>query len=123
VPVNQRHEFILIFRKYVSEEYHSRRDTPDVDDERRIASKLTAEEWREYAQSLWELPRASPEADTEHPAMFPLELPQRLITLYSFAGDLVLDPFVATGTTAVAAKRSGRDYTGIDQNESYIKAA
>jgi len=123
VPVNQRHEYILVFRKYVSEEYHNRRDTPDVDDERRKASKLTAEEWREYAQSVWELPRASPEADTEHPAVFPLELPRRLIALYSFAGDVVLDPFVGTGTTAVAAKQSGRDYIGIDRNESYIETA
>lgn len=123
VPVSQRHEYILIFRKYVSEEYHSRRDIPDTDDERRIASKLTADEWRKYAQSVWELPESSPDVDTEHPATFPLELPRRLIALYSFAGDLVIDPFVGTGTTAVAAKQSGRDYIGIDRSKSYVETA
>jgi site-specific DNA-methyltransferase (adenine-specific) len=123
VPVSQRHEYILIFRKYVSEEYHSRRDIPDTDDERRIASKLTADEWRKYAQSVWELPESSPDVDTEHPATFPLELPRRLIALYSFAGDLVLDPFIGTGTTAVAAKQSGRDYIGIDRSKSYVETA
>ncbi|WP_323676870.1 site-specific DNA-methyltransferase [Halorubellus sp. PRR65] len=123
VPVNQRHEYILVFRKYVSEEYHERRDLPPVDSERRRASKLTNDEWREYAQSVWELPRPSPDVETDHPAVFPLELPRRLIALYSFAGDLVLDPFVGTGTTAVAAKQTGRDYVGFDQNQSYIATA
>lgn len=123
VPVNQRHEYILVFRKYVSEEYHDRRELPPTGSERREASKLTGEEWREYAQSVWELPRPSPSAETDHPAVFPLELPRRLIALYSFAGDLVLDPFVGTGTTAVAAKQAGRDYVGIDHTESYIDTA
>lgn len=123
VPVNQRHEYILVFRKYVSEEYHERRDLPPVDSERREASKLTNDEWRNYAQSVWELPRPSPDVETDHPAVFPLELPRRLIALYSFAGDLVLDPFVGTGTTAVAAKQTGRDYIGVDQNQTYIDTA
>ena len=123
VPVNQRHEYVLVFRKYVSEDYHDRRELPPAGSERREASKLTSEEWREYAQSLWELPRPSPDVDADHPAVFPVELPRRLIALYSFAGDLVLDPFVGTGTTAVAAKQAGRDYVGIDQNRSYVAAA
>ncbi len=123
VPVNQRHEYILVFRKYVSDEYHGRRELPPTGSERREASKLTSEEWREFAQSIWELPRPSPATETDHTAVFPLELPRRLIALYSFAGDLVLDPFVGTGTTAVAAKRAGRDYVGIDHAESYIDTA
>ncbi|WP_435180446.1 DNA-methyltransferase [Halorussus sp. AFM4] len=123
IPVNQRHEYILVFRKYVSEEYHARRDPPAVGSERREASKFTREEWREYAQSVWELPRPSLSVETDHPAVFPIELPRRLIALYSFAGDLVLDPFVGTGTTAVAAEQTGRDYIGIDQNEFYIDTA
>nr|WP_264475253.1 site-specific DNA-methyltransferase [Halorubellus salinus] len=120
VPVNQRHEYVLVFRKYVSEDYHDRRNLPLVGSERREVSKLTTEEWREYAQSVWELPRPNPDVEIDHPAVFPLELPHRLIALYSFAGDLVLDPFVGTGTTAVAAKQAGRDYVGIDQNQSYV---
>lgn len=123
VPVNQRHEYVLVFRKYVSDDYHKQRDRPAIGDERREASKLTAEEWREFAQSVWKLPRPSPLVETDHPAAFPLELPRRLIALYSFAGDLVLDPFVGIGTSAVAAKQTGRDYVGIDQSESYIDTA
>lgn len=123
IPVNQRHEYILVFRKYVSEDYHSTRDRPEVGDERREASKLAGEEWREYAQSVWELPKTNPDVEIDHPAVFPLELPQRLIALYSFVGDLVLDPFAGSGTTAVAAKQSGRDYIGIDSNESYLNTA
>jgi len=75
VPVNQRHEYILVFRKYVSEDYHKQRDRPAIGDERREASKLTAEEWREFAQSVWELPRPSPSVETDHPAAFPLHCP------------------------------------------------
>lgn len=123
IPVNQRHEYVLVFRKHVSEEYHARRDSPEVGSERREASKLTREEWREYAQSVWELPRPSLSVETEHPAVFPIELPRRLIALYSFTSDLILDPFVGTGTTAVAAEQTGRDYLGIDRNESYIDTA
>lgn len=123
IPVNQRHEYILVFRKYVSEEYRSQSTPPEKGTERREASKLTSDEWREYAQSVWELPRASPDVETDHPATFPLELPRRLIALYSFAGDLVLDPFVGIGTTAVAAAQSGRNYIGIDRNDAYIETA
>lgn len=123
IPVNQRHEYVLVFRKYVTEEYHAGRDMPPASSERREASKFTREEWREYAQSVWKLPRPAPSVETDHPAVFPLELSRRLIALYSFAGDLVLDPFLGIGTTAVAAEQTGRDYIGIDRNESYIEAA
>ncbi|WP_394743092.1 DNA-methyltransferase [Natronococcus roseus] len=123
IPINQRHEFILVFRKYVSEEHRSGSNLPEKGTERREASKLTSDEWREYAQSVWELPRASPDVETDHPATFPLELPRRLIALYSFAGDLVLDPFVGVGTTAVAAAQTGRNYIGIDRNDAYIETA
>ncbi|HJM27988.1 MAG: site-specific DNA-methyltransferase [Acidimicrobiales bacterium] len=58
-----------------------------------------------------------------HPAPFPIELPRRLIELYSYQGDLILDPFCGAGTTAVAAKNAGRHYIGFDTDESYIKLA
>jgi hypothetical protein len=67
--VNQRHEYVLVFRKYVNEDYHDRRELPPAGSERREASKLTREEWREYAQSVWELPRPSPDVDADHVAV------------------------------------------------------
>lgn len=123
IPITQRHEYILVFHKYVSPSYHAQRDYPDAEEDRRLASKLTNNEWREYAQSIWELPRVTLDVETNHPAIFPLELPRRLIALYSFVDDLVLDPFVGTGSTAVAAQRTGRDYAGIDISKSYIETA
>jgi len=67
----------------------------------------------------------APESATQvgHPAPFPVELPQRLIDLYTYRDDLVLDPFVGSGTTAVAAVRTGRRYVGYDTDEGYIAAA
>jgi len=58
-----------------------------------------------------------------HPAPFPVELPERLIQLYTFRGDLVLDPFIGSGTTAVAALRTQRRYVGYDTEPSYIALA
>src|SRR5205807_4259260 len=58
-----------------------------------------------------------------HPAPFPIELPARLIELYTYRDDLVLDPFAGSGTTAVAAVRSGRYFAGYDLDESYIRLA
>ena len=62
---------------------------------------------------VWEIP---PESATRigHPAPFPLELPERLIQLYTYSGDLVLDPFLGAGTTALASLRQGRHYVGYD---------
>ncbi len=59
----------------------------------------------------------------QHPAPFPEELPSRLIKLFSFYGDTVLDPFIGVGTTAVAAKKLGRKYVGFDVNPDYVKTA
>jgi site-specific DNA-methyltransferase (adenine-specific) len=58
-----------------------------------------------------------------HPAPFPVELPRRLIELYTFTGDLVLDPFIGSGTTAVAAREAGRHYVGYDTSQEYIELA
>jgi site-specific DNA-methyltransferase (adenine-specific) len=58
-----------------------------------------------------------------HPAPFPLELPARLIELYTFAGDVVLDPFLGSGTTALAAQQAGRRYVGYDTSEDYVALA
>jgi site-specific DNA-methyltransferase (adenine-specific) len=58
-----------------------------------------------------------------HPAPFPVELPQRLIELYTFVDDLVLDPFMGSGSTAVAAVRTGRRYVGYDTDSGYVRIA
>ncbi|HEX9258730.1 MAG TPA: site-specific DNA-methyltransferase [Acidimicrobiales bacterium] len=83
---------------------------------------VTADEFLEATLDVWELP---PESATrvDHPAPFPVELPQRLIELYTYAGDLVLDPFLGSGSTAVAAVRTGRHYTGYDVDPAYVEAA
>ncbi len=80
------------------------------------------DEFLEATLDLWELP---PESATKvgHPAPFPVELPQRLIDLYTYRGDLVLDPFMGSGTTAVAALRTQRHFAGFDTDPAYVDAA
>ena len=82
----------------------------------------TADEFMDATLDVWEL---APESATRvgHPAPFPVELPQRLIDLYTYEGDVVLDPFMGSGTTAIAAVRAGRRYLGYDTDEAYVKAA
>jgi DNA modification methylase len=95
---------------------------------KRHADKLPSEasifrdEFMEATTDVWEIP---PESATRvgHPAPFPVELPERLIHLYTYRDDLVLDPFIGSGTTAVAAVRTGRHYAGYDTDEAYVDAA
>lgn len=83
---------------------------------------ISRDEFLEATVDVWELP---PESATRvgHPAPFPVELPQRLIDLYTYRGDLVLDPFMGSGTTAVAALRTERHYVGYDTDPEYIAKA
>jgi DNA modification methylase len=83
---------------------------------------ISKDEFLEATTDLWEIP---PESATRvgHPAPFPVELPQRLIELYTYEGDVILDPFMGSGTTAVAAVRTHRYYIGFDTEESYIVRA
>ena len=84
-------------------------------------SKLTTEEWQKWAiNSIWEMQPAKAKAEG-HPAPFPKELPMRLIKLYSFWGDTILDPFAGTGTTLLAAQELGRKSIGFELNPEYIK--
>jgi DNA modification methylase len=85
-------------------------------------SSMTREDFMEDTVDVWEIPAESA-TRVGHPAPFPIELPSRLIDLYTYRGDLVLDPFAGAGTTAVAAVRSGRRYAGYDLDESYIRLA
>lgn len=84
--------------------------------------RLTPEEWREWGQrGIWEF--GSVKKNKMHPAMFPIELPRRLIKLFTDPGDIVLDPFLGSGTTALAAKELGRNYIGFDKEEKYVALA
>jgi DNA modification methylase len=83
---------------------------------------ISRDEFLAATTDLWEL---APESAHRvgHPAPFPVELPQRLIELYTYEGDVVLDPFAGSGSTAVAAVRSGRHYIGFDTDAGYVAAA
>ncbi|HUC36978.1 MAG TPA: site-specific DNA-methyltransferase [Acidimicrobiales bacterium] len=85
-------------------------------------SSMTRDDFMENTVDVWEIPAESA-TRVGHPAPFPIELPARLIELYTYREDLVLDPFVGSGTTAVAAVRSGRHFAGYDMDESYIALA
>jgi len=89
-----------------------------IDSRVKEKSKVSKEEWREYTKTVWQIANTS---HPEHPAVFPLEIPKRLIKLFTFYGETVLDPFAGTGTTAVAAIPLGRRAICVDQNKKYIK--
>jgi modification methylase len=88
----------------------------------RGTSTIPAEEFMEATLSVWDVPSESA-TRVKHPAPFPVELPRRFIELYTFADDLVLDPFLGSGSTAVAAIRSGRHYVGYEVDREYADAA
>ena len=85
-------------------------------------SWLSTDEFMEATLDVWDI-AAENATRIGHPAPFPVELPQRLIHLYTYEGDLVLDPFVGSGTTAVAAVRGKRRYVGYDTEKTYIDLA
>ena len=85
-------------------------------------NSIGAGEFMEATMDVWEIRPASA-TRVGHPAPFPVELPQRLIELYTYRGDLVLDPFIGSGTTALAALRTGRHYVGFDTDPAYIALA
>ena len=81
---------------------------------------ISKEEWNAWAINVWHISGAY---NRNHPATFPQELPRRLIKLLTHPGEIVLDPFIGSGTTAVAAKELGRDYLGIEINPKYVERA
>jgi site-specific DNA-methyltransferase (adenine-specific) len=105
------YEFILIFKKLG--------DPPKVSREIKEKSKLTTEEWNEYFYGHWNFPG---ERQDKHLAMFPEELPKRLIKMFSFVGDTVLDPFLGSGTTCLAAKNLNRNSIGYEINKDFLSA-
>lgn len=106
------HEYILIFSK----EDFSRTRVKNRED------TISKEEFLEFTKSLWKMPTESAKK-VGHPAPFNIELPYRLIQLYTFKGDVVLDPFIGSGTTALAAVKTGRKFMGYDVNSEYVRLA
>ena len=87
----------------------------------RILSVISAEEHKKWFQQVWNgLPGASTK---EHPAPYPVELAERLIRMFSFVGDKVLDPFMGTGTTALAASKCGRNSVNFEIDREYLRLA
>jgi len=94
---------------------------PKVSIEIKEKSKIATKEWQDWAiNSIWEMQPAKAKSE-EHPAPFPEELPRLLIKLYSFLGDVVLDPFLGTGTTSKVALELGRKAIGYELNSEYRK--
>jgi site-specific DNA-methyltransferase (adenine-specific) len=85
-------------------------------------ASLTRDEFMDATLDVWELPAESA-TRVGHPAPFPVALPERLIQLHTYVGDLVLDPFMGSGTTAVAALRTGRHFVGYDTDQGYVDRA
>jgi len=83
---------------------------------------IGTEEFLEATLDVWGIPSESARK-IGHPAPYPVALPQRLIELYTYRGDLVLDPFIGSGSTAVAAARTNRHYVGFDTDEGYVELA
>ncbi len=106
------HEYILIFSK-------GNNGRKNLNNKK---SNITKEEFMEFTKSVWTFP-AQQARSVGHPAPFPVELPTRLIKFYTFVGDVVLDPFIGSGTTAIAAKNLNRHYVGYDTNKEYCKIA
>jgi modification methylase len=105
------HEYILIFSKDdFSRQTAGRKSTID------------REAFLEWTKSVWTFP-AAPARKIGHPAPFPEELPRRLIELYTFEGDVVLDPFCGSGTTCLAAGRLERSFVGYEIDPGYIRLA
>jgi len=103
------YEFILVFKKLG--------DSPKPTKEQKELSKMTAEEWNTFFAGHWNFAGAR---QNGHIAMFPEELPRRLIKMFSFVGETVLDPFAGSGTTALAAKNTDRNSVGFEINPEFV---
>ncbi len=107
------HEYILVFSKG---DYKRDRNNSEKEIKQNTISK---EEFMEWTKSIWTF-NAESAKRVGHPAPFPVDLPYRLIQLYSFTTDIILDPFMGSGTTAIAALKSNRKFVGFEINQEYI---
>ncbi|MEN8241874.1 MAG: site-specific DNA-methyltransferase [Chloroflexota bacterium] len=106
------HEYILVFSK---ESY--RRKPPE-----KRENTISRDQFLEYTKSIWTFPSVTARK-VGHPAPFPVELPTRLMQLYTFENEIVLDPFIGSGQTAIAALNNQRNYVGYEINPEYIELA
>jgi DNA modification methylase len=106
------HEYILVFSK---DTY--RRDPPE-----KRENTIEKEQFLEYTKSVWTFPAVSAKK-IGHPAPFPEELPARLIQLFTFAGEIILDPFMGSGQTAIAALNNDRNFVGYEIDPDYVQLA
>ena len=113
-------ERVVIASKGRFDRAHSRDDRVKAGSP--CVSTVDADEFMEATTDVWEM-RPESASRVGHPAPFPVALPQRLIELYTYLDDLVLDPFIGSGTTAVAAVRMGRHYVGFDTDADYVDQA
>lgn len=102
------YEFILLFKKLGN--------APKPTKEQKEQSAMTKEEWGQYFSSHWNFNGVK---QTGHIAMFPEELPKRLIKMFSFVGETIFDPFAGSGTTSLAAKNLGRNSIGYEINKEF----
>ncbi len=104
------HEYILVFSKgtFSRKNMNKRKNT------------ISKEEFLEFTKSVWTFP-AEPAHKVGHPAPFPVEIPYRLIQLYTYEGEVILDPFIGSGQTTIAAIKGNRHYEGYDIAEEYVK--
>lgn len=107
--IKVNYEFILVFRKLGKQ--------PTVTKEAKARSKLTTAEWNLYFSGHWQFPG---EKQGKHIAVFPEELPRRLIRMFTFEGETVLDPFLGSGTTTLAARNLNRDSVGYEINRDFL---
>jgi site-specific DNA-methyltransferase (adenine-specific) len=103
------YEFILIFKKQGS--------PPDVSEAIKEKSKMTTEEWNQFFAGHWNIPG---EKQDKHLAVFPEEIPRRLIKMFTFVGDTVLDPFLGSGTTSLTARKLDRNSIGYEVNPDFL---
>ena len=106
------HEYILVFSKGTFGRKNSNKRN----------NTISKEEFLEFTKSVWTFPAESARR-IGHPAPFPVELPYRLIQLYTYEDEVVLDPFIGSGQAAIAAVKTNRHYIGYDINENYVKLA
>ena len=111
------HEYLLMFSKG---DYKLPRTKAERADGR--IDTIGKEEFIQQTKSIWSFATESAKR-VNHPAPFPVELPKRCIEMFTFVGDVVLDPFLGSGTTAVAAKMTGRKYVGCDLSAEYCAIA
>lgn len=106
------HEYILVFSKgtFKRVKMDGRVDT------------ISRDEFLEYTKSIWSFPTESAKK-IGHPAPFPVELPYRCIQLFSYSNEIILDPFMGSGQTAIAAIKTNRYYVGYEVNEQYVELA